>query len=300
MLEALIPNLLWCEHRREPDPCVVNVAVVKSIKLPTRDLRLDENYQTYLNRVMRMTLPETYRSQVQHIQESPKYEPDPEQGLRALPFPGYTIITPPGSEDAAENHPLFTLLEAFQGQLVQKLGADIFAPVPASSFHLTLADLIWDSAFRHEAADATFEPQLRDRISQIFRECEPISEGKSVQFQVLGLMVMTRAIGICLAPVEEHAYDRILKFRRALYQNRELIGLGIEQQYYFTPHITLGYFGDDPTPAQRPQIGEVFVQLNQQWLDREPQLFSVFRAELRKFDDMTRYYREPDWATFEF
>lgn len=262
---------------------------------------MDENFQTYLNRAVRTTLPETYQTQVQHIQESPKYKLAPDQGWQAMPFPGYTIITPPGDEDAAENHPLLTKLEHVQKQLVERLGADVFALVPPSSFHITLADLIWDSAYRHHAAeDTAFESQLRDRIGQIFQECEPIHEGKPIPFQAIGLMVMTRAVGICLAPTDEHSYERILKFRRALYQNRDLIGLGIEQQYYFTPHITLGYFGSAPTPEQRQIMGDAFVELNQQWLDHEPQLYQVTRAEVRKFDDMTRYYREPDWAVFQF
>lgn len=261
---------------------------------------MDENYQTYLNRAMRMTLPETYRSQVQHIQESPKYQPDSEQGFQAVPFPGYTIITPPGHEDANENHALFSKLENFQSQLRQHLGSTTFALLPPSSFHLTLADLIWSDAYRHAAQDPAFETQLRDRIAAIFQECTPIAEGKAIRFQVLGLMVMTRAIGVCLAPTDEASYERILKFRRALYQDRDLIGLGIEQQYYFTPHITLGYFGSVPPAEEREALSDIFETLNQTWLDNEPQMYSVFTAELRKFDDMTRYYREPDWAVFKF
>ncbi|HAZ48595.1 MAG TPA: DUF1868 domain-containing protein, partial [Cyanobacteria bacterium UBA11369] len=56
---------------------------------------MDDNFQTYLNRVARMTQPETYRFQVQHVQESSKFEPRPEGGRQAVPFPGYTLITPP-------------------------------------------------------------------------------------------------------------------------------------------------------------------------------------------------------------
>lgn len=249
---------------------------------------------------MRMTLPETYRTQVQHIQESPKYELDANTGLKAVPFPGYTIITPPGEEDAAANQPLFAAIEQIQKQLSEQLGNDLFAVLPPSSFHLTLADLIWDSAFRHAAEDPNFETQLRDRLHQIFHVCAPIREQKPILFQALGLMVMTRAVAICLAPTDEYSYDRILKFRRTIYQSSELIGLGIEQQYYFTPHITLGYFGTAPTEEQRQQLGDIFINLNQQWLDQDPQIYSVNRAELRKFDDMTRYYRELDWAAFEF
>ncbi len=249
---------------------------------------------------MRMTLPDTYRSQVQNIQESPKFQWHPDKGLQAVPFPGYTIVTPPGHEDDPENQPLYAELEKFQKQILHYLGAQTFATVPLSSFHLTLADLIWDSAYRHAAEDGEFESKLRDRIASIFQDCELLSEGKPIRFQAISLMVMTRAVGICLAPTDEASYDRILKFRRALYQNRDLIGLGIEQQYYFTPHITLGYFGNLPPLEERWELGNTFIALNQLWLDSSPQEFYVHRAELRKFDDMTTYRREPDWPTFKF
>lgn len=260
---------------------------------------MDENYQTYLNRAMRLTLPETYNSQVQHIQESAKFRPDPEQGRQAVPFPGYSIITPT-TEDDPENSKLYNHLKLYQEKLVQQLGKQIFVPVPPASFHLTLADLIWDSAYRHASENPTFETQLRERVGQIFQQCQPLTDGSPIRFQVIGLMVMTRAIAVNLVPVEEYAYDRILKFRRALYQSQEIIGLGIEQQYYFTPHITLGYFGDIPPAQELPKLSVQFVDMNQHWLDLDPQEFIVHRAELRKFDDMTRYYRQPDWPLFKF
>jgi hypothetical protein len=249
---------------------------------------------------MRMTLPDTYRTQVQHIQESPKFRLHPEKGLQAMPFPGYTIVTPTGESETAANLAVYHQLEKFQTQLVETLGADIFAPVPAASFHLTLADLIWDGSYRHACEDETFDARLQTQMAEIFQECQPLSEQGSVQFQVLGVMLMTRAIAICLAPTDEASYERVLKFRRSIYQNRDLIGLGIEQQYYFTPHITLGYFGAVPSLEDRWTLGDRLIALNQQWLDKDPQIFSAHQAELRKFDDMNHYYREPNWATFKF
>lgn len=260
---------------------------------------MDENYQTYLNRAMRLTLPEAYRSQIQYIQESAKFRPHPEHGHEAVPFPGFSVITPPGQEDV-ENSGFYTRLKDYQQQIAAALGPDLLAPVPADSFHMTLADLIWDSAYRDARQHPDFDRKLQDCIQQIFQQCQPISQGQSISFQAIGLMVMTRAIAVCLAPTDEASYDRLLKFRRALYQNQELIGLGIEQQYYFTPHITLGYFGAIPASEALPALGEQCSALNQSWLDREPQSFLVQRAELRKFDDMTHYYREADWTVFEF
>jgi hypothetical protein len=249
---------------------------------------------------MRLTLPETYRSQVQHLQESPKFQQDVAEGHKPTPFPGYTIVTPPGHEDT-KNAALYESLKQYQQQLLQKLGGDLFVPVPPESFHLTLADLIWDSAYRDASQEKTgFEGLLQDQIATIFHQSQTMAEGKALQFQALGLMVMPRAIAVCLAPADEHSYDRVLKLRRAVFQNSDLIGLGIEQQYYFTPHITLGYFGSIPSPDVLVKLGDSFAQLNQQWLEQEHKAFWVDRAELRKFDDMTRYYREPDWAVFAF
>ncbi len=260
---------------------------------------MDENYQTYLNRVMRMTLPDTYRSQVQHIQESPKFQRHPLEGWQPVDFPGYTVVTPCGAADH-ENAALYDRLKPLQAQLVQQLSKDLLLSVPPESFHMTLADLIWDSAYRHASENSDFEEQLRDRIADSFQQSQALSQNRPIRFQALGLMVMPRAIGLCLAPTDEESYDRALKLRRAIYQNPGVIAIGIEQQYYFTPHITLGYFGDVETGVDPDRLSKALNDFNQQWVNGQPQEFWVHRAELQKFDDMTHYYRELDWAAFEF
>ncbi len=261
---------------------------------------MDENYQTYLNRVARMTLPETYSSQVQHIQESPKFHPRLEGGRQAVPFPGYTAITPP-AESESENLAFYQNLNQCLEQLLQlPLGSDLIVPLPPASFHLTLADLIWDSAYRYAKENSEFELQLRDRVAQSFEQCrQSITPTNPIRWQMLGLIVMPRAIGICLVPKDEGSYEQILKFRRTIYQNPNLIALGIEQQYHFTAHITLGYFGNVSPHLDRFSLSATLSQLNQQWLET-PQELWVHRVELRKFDDMTRYYREPDWPVLDF
>ncbi|MFB2980690.1 DUF1868 domain-containing protein [Microseira sp. BLCC-F43] len=261
---------------------------------------MDDNYPTYLNRVARMTQPETYRFQVQHVQESSKFEPRPEGGRQAVPFPGYTLITPPW-EDESKNEDFYTNLKACQEQIAQQIDPGLIVPLPPSSFHLTLADLIWDDAYRHATGEKPdFEPHLRHTIDQILKQSQPlVSGGNPIRWQLLGLIVMPRALGVSLVPADEQSYDRIVKLRRALYQTPDLIALGIEQQYGFTAHVTLGYFGDIPSNLDSDRLSNLFSDLNLQWLDN-PQEILVHRAELRKFDDMTRYYREPDWPVLEF
>ncbi|MEC4818699.1 MAG: DUF1868 domain-containing protein [Scytonema sp. PMC 1069.18] len=258
---------------------------------------MDDKYQTYLNRVARMTLLEAYKTQVQHIQGSSKFQPDSEGTRKAVPFPGYTVITPPW-EDDSENSAFYSHLQRYQQELLElPIGVDLITPVPPASFHLTLADLIWDSAY-HDACEKNpkFEEQLHSDFGEIFGKYQRLvkNPAKPIRWQMLGLIVMTRAVGVCLVPQDETSYEEILNLRRAIYQNSSLMALGIEQHYHLTAHVTLGYYGEIPPNLDRDSLASMFSVLNQQWTENAPE-FLIHRADLRKFDDMTRYYREPDW-----
>lgn len=269
---------------------------------------MDDTYQAYVNRAARLTLLETYKSQVDHIQESPKFKPHPAGGREPVAFPGYSVMTPPWSEDE-HNRIFYENLEKCQQQLVEKLPAHLIVPVPAKSFHLTLADLIWDSAYLDATKNPEFDGQLRLRIAECFASYRAmLTKEAPIRWMVLGLMVRTRAIGVCLAPTDENSYKQILELRRSIYQNPDLIALGIEQQYHFTAHITLGYFGEvrselleesEAGEAMRDQFCSLLSEYNDQWLDA-PQELAIKRVELRKFDDMTRYRREEDWPAVEY
>ncbi len=266
----------------------------------TRGSRLDETYQTYLNRVARLPLADTYRSQLQHIQESPKFKLLPDGSRQAVPFPGYSVVTPTW-EDEAENSGFYESLQQLQQQLLQRLDPGLMVSVPPESFHVTLTDLIWASAYLDaKRENPHFEEQLKERITESFQKYEQsFSGGNPIGWQLLGLMVRPRAIAVCLVPTNENSYKRLLEFRRAIYQNPSLIGLGIEQQYHFTAHVTLGYFGEISPNLDRDRLTNTLLDLNQQALPDELIPLCIRRAELRKFDDMVRYYREPDWPSLE-
>lgn len=262
---------------------------------------MDETYQTYLNRVARLTLPETYKTQLQHIQESPKFKLLPDGSNEAAPFPGYTVCTPTWEEDSL-NSEFYNCMQEIQQQLVQQLAPGFMITVPPESFHLTLADLIWDSAYRAvEQENPHFEKQLQERIQESFKKYpSSLSIGKPIEWQILGLMIRPRAIAVCLAPKDENSYRRMLELRRCIYQNSGLMALGIEQQYHFTSHITLGYFGNIAADLDRDHLCQTLLQLNREALPMELIALYVQQAQLRKFDDMMHYYRQPDWPIVEF
>lgn len=264
---------------------------------------MDETYPIYLNRVARMTLPETYRTQVQFVQESPKFESGADGQYRAKSFQGYTIMTPPwvDVQDESATQAIYQSLEKAQQQLVQDFGSPLFIPVPPQSFHLTLADLIWDSAFRDAIAkNPDFETKLQAKIAESFDQATATSpQHGAIQLQMLGLTLMPRAIAACFAPTDEAAHNRIAHLRRLIYQNSDLMALGIEQQYGFSAHITLGYFGPVPEDFDPESVCETLTALNDTWLGTR-NLLDVRYAELRKFEDMTHYHRQKTWPVYTF
>ena len=99
---------------------------------------MDESYQEYINRVARLTLPSACALQLQGIQQSPKFVDG-----KPVSFPGYSVITPPAAEDDG-NQKFYQQVETLQQQLSNGLGKYVFIPLPPTSFHFTLADLVWD------------------------------------------------------------------------------------------------------------------------------------------------------------
>jgi hypothetical protein len=249
-----------------------------------------------------MTLPEAFQSQVQYIQLSPKFQTLSDGTIQAAPFPGYTVISPPYIDDD-KNTAFYKHLHTYQQRVLEALEPGLLIPVPSDSFHFTLTDLIWANAFLHSRdEDPTFEQRLQSCVAQVFQKSElSVRSEKPIYWQVIGLFLRTRALGVCLVPKDEDSYERVLQLRRMVYQSPELIALGIEQQYNFTAHITLGYFGEPATTIDQGKLAQSLIALNDYWLElAEPAEIWVHRAELRKFDDMTRYYREPDWPVLEF
>ena len=257
---------------------------------------MDDTYQDYINRVARLTLPASCSMQLQGIQQSPKFVDG-----KATSFPGYSILTPPGQEDPG-NSDFYRQLETLQQQLSLQLESDLLIYLPPESFHFTLADLIWDNTYSQVLeSNPNFESNLRQRIAEIFQQYQSTIEIiKPIRWQLWGMVVRPRAIMACLVPENQDSYDKIVQLRRFIYQDKGLIDLGIEQQYDFTAHVTLGYFGKIPSNLNRDRLCVALSQMNDRLIETQLPTFNIKQVELRKFDSMVNYYRESDWATISF
>ncbi len=251
---------------------------------------MDGNYQEYINRVVQMTMPANYKQQLANIQPSPKFN----NGV-AVEFPGYSIITPPWKDDEF-NDEFYQHLKEVQKQLKDSLPEGLFLIVPPESFHITLADLIWDKDYIAATKEnEKFDELLIAEIGKIFEESQKLPPPESLELELLGISIFPRAIAVCLAPTEA-SYNYIIEIRKMIYQNEQIIKLGIEQQYEFAAHITLGYFGKSSKEFNVEEVEQKIVKINDELAEKKLPPFRLKQWELRKFTDMTNYIREEDWA----
>jgi hypothetical protein len=256
---------------------------------------VDDTYQSYINRVAPQTLAIAYEQQLANAQGSPKFEQ-----RQPVPFPGFSLVTPIAAEDAI-NQGFYGHLATVQKQVAEILG-DSFISIPTSSLHLTVADLIWDGPYRElRRQNPDFEQQLCACVQHSFADCQLQEiQYKNCQWQVLGILILPRSLGVVLAPQQEKDYDPLMMVRRVVYQNSTLIGLGIEQQYRYTAHITLGYFDAAIEHLKDPKIlGENLAQINDHWLESAPQILNIHSLELRYFSDMTCFTRQPHYPVLQ-
>jgi len=257
---------------------------------------LDDTYQSYLNRVARLTRAATQRTQLQTIQESPKFE-----GSQAVAFPGYSVMTAIAAEDAA-NTALYSKLATLQQELVSQTDPGLIIPVKPQTFHLTLADLIWEDAYRQAVKEKPdYESQLRDRVAHCFQKCQAeVSQDKPLQWDLLGIIMRPRAISVGLVLQQEDDYKRLMVLRRAIYQDPQIRALGIEQQYNFIAHVTLGYFGAIAPDLNRDRLCEQLATINDNWLDWAFPSLTATSAQLWKFEDMSTFDRDPSFPKLAF
>ena len=131
------------------------------------DFSLNDSYQAYINRAIGLTRSEQYQQQLQNIHSSPKYQQGESGEWSPVPFPGCTLIAPPSGEDPV-NQPFYDALQAAQAQLGKVLPKDFFIPIPTTSLHITVADLLWADAFVQAQKLPDFEATLHREMAAVF------------------------------------------------------------------------------------------------------------------------------------
>jgi len=211
--------------------------------------------------------------------------------------PGYSIITPPfGEERDPVNVAAYGALDDVQQALCARLGLVQFAPVPISSFHLTIASLISGGEYEERVAG----PRERDFRRAVCAVFDGFSADSVVRMEVQGVSLFRSGVVVALAGAEDAAgYRLLLEFRRAVYGDKTLRGFGAAHGHPYTAHVTLAYVEDTLSFQDRDRLAETLLAVNERYFAK-PLPFNISAAELRKFDGLAVFYRQGGWPVFRF
>lgn len=215
-------------------------------------------------------------------------------------YPGYTIITSPYDDESdGENRRTYQALARVQESLVKHFNSHTFAPVPVSSFHLTIADLIAGSTFAKKEAIEGWESDLRETLRPVFERAQCFVR-KPPRLLVCGLGLFSSVIVAAITSEDEFGYYQLLRLRESIYNDRRLQAFGIKRpKYSFMGHITMGYVEARPDPESAASLSRMISRINErEFLKALP--FKVTKVELRRFDDMSHFYRHADWPVLRF
>lgn len=209
--------------------------------------------------------------------------------------PGYTIITPT-FEDDSDNVETYTTLGAIRDILLERIVFSKCVPSPVASIHLTIADLIAGKAYKNGIMN-TKEQELLQVLSSVFSQL--ILPGL-IRMEVRGVSLFTQGFVIALVgAVDENGYMRLTSLRDVIYRDERLKNLGVVRKFKLTGHLTLAYIEETLSEQDQNQLAETLITLNKQFF-ATPLPLNIARAEVRKFDNMTRFYRQREWPVFEF
>ncbi len=258
----------------------------------------DRSYSEYQDVIAQMVSDEGVRQAAADVYNSDRFRWDAERRRwLAAPCPGCTVITPPFLEETA-NVATYARLGDIQQALVQGAGATVLAPVPVSSFHLTVADLVWGDTYLRQSDLPGYEGRLIAAIADIFQRNGRLAE-KPIAVVLRGVTAFVSGIVAIVDFPDEVDYVRLCALRAAIYEDKRLQALGVYPTGPFTGHITLAYVSGLEGEEDRERLADTLIALNRRWFG-QPIPFSLARAEFRRFADMAAYLRDPGWPVFHF
>ncbi|HWQ43810.1 MAG TPA: hypothetical protein VN456_17510, partial [Desulfosporosinus sp.] len=134
-------------------------------------------------------------------------------------------------------------------------------------------------------------------LNQLFSR---ISSSTSVKYEVKGLSVFPQGvIAAIVSPVTENDYQRLQALRDYLYTDKVLKNLGVERKRSFYGHITLFYIEEKLSGKDRRMLADAVIDINKRFFST-PLPFNLTRAEVRKFNNFSEFYRRDYWPVYVF
>jgi hypothetical protein len=211
------------------------------------------------------------------------------------PYPGFAVISM--VEDNPGNEALPDALQAIQASLLDLCPWEgALYPLPAASFHQTVANTLSEDRFLTHIVRPGLERVYPDLIATLFEKM-PVQPVRTLPMRLIGLSIFGTALGLLGVFDNEADYCRILNFRSAFYSNTGLQALDIRMTRPFIGHITLAYIEADLTTRQREELAAAVHNINRSLGDALP-AFNLSLTGLRRYHHLSAFLREDDYPQY--
>ena len=212
------------------------------------------------------------------------------------PYIGHAVVTMVGSTPA--NAPLVGALASIQHGLLERLAAPrSFYPLPATSFHQTIANTL--SADKHQrlVVDRGLVAEYPAIVTNTFADIPALAARESLTMRMVGLSIFGTAIGLLGVFDREEGFHRVLHFRDHFYGDVRLADLGIRRTRPFIGHITLAYVERELDDATRARLVDLVISINRE-LSLHNLHFHLPAAELRAYRHLADFIPFPGLPQF--
>lgn len=219
------------------------------------------------------------------------------------------MTTPCGEEEDKTNLEAYNILINVRKQLFHDTRySKKCVPVPDDTLHMTLADLISQQAYVLNVKESKRERELIDEVKNIFDDFTSNNQHDIPQMKLKGLSLVPQS-PVCLVAIVDPRTPKdcttLMELRRFIHDRSPiLIDMGVKRQFPYVFHITLAYIEGFLSKDDRNQLKDKILELNKSIFHNSKVIpFNILSAELRKFDDVSRFDRDPDdtlWPVVNF
>ena len=212
------------------------------------------------------------------------------------PYVGHAVVTMVGSTPA--NAPLVSALSSLQKSLLERLASPrTFCPLPAASFHQTIANTL--SADKHQrlVVDRGLGAEYPAIVTNTFSDIPALAAREALTMRMVGLSLFGTALGLLGIFDREEGFHRVLHFRDHFYGDGRVAALGIQRTRPFIGHITLAYIERELDDAARAHLVDLVISINRE-LALQNLHFHLPAAELRSYRHLAEFTPFPSLPQF--
>jgi hypothetical protein len=211
------------------------------------------------------------------------------------PYPGFAVISM--ADENQGNAGLPEGLQAIQAELLGQCPWEgALYPLPAASFHQTVANTLSEERFLKHIVRPGLEPVYPDLIATLFEKMA-VQPARVLPMRLIGLSIFGTAVGVLGVFDNEADYWRILDFRSAFYADPGLQALDVRMTRPFIGHITVAYIEVDLTTRQRSALAVAVHNINRSLGDALP-VFNQSLTGLRRYHHLSAFLREDDYPQY--